>query len=189
MPFDQALTSAVGDRRVVALNVEQECLRLRKKGWTTSRIAEAVGRSERSIRRSLNNALADDIFPDVVQLRALENARLDELLGAIWQRALEGDNRSVDRVLRIMERRAKLFGLDATERRDGDPKDSSEKVLDVRVWDAVTDDASDAGNEPLPAPGAGLDGEDEDHRPGGGDGGGEDVLCAEVGVQEADGEA
>ena len=38
--------------------------------------------------------------------------RLDEIHAAIWENAINGDLRSVDRVLAIMKRRAKLYGLD-----------------------------------------------------------------------------
>jgi len=46
-------------------------------------------------------------------LRALELLRLDELLNALWDTAIAGDLKAVDRVLKVMERRAKLLGLDA----------------------------------------------------------------------------
>ena len=35
------------------------------------------------------------------------------MLLALWRRVQNGDERAIDRVLRIMERRAKLLGLDA----------------------------------------------------------------------------
>jgi hypothetical protein len=45
-------------------------------------------------------------------LRVLEAGRLDQLQLAIWKSALAGHLGAIDRVLRIMERRARLFGLD-----------------------------------------------------------------------------
>jgi hypothetical protein len=39
--------------------------------------------------------------------------RLDRLLAAIWNQAIEGDGESIDRCLRIMKRRSELLGLDA----------------------------------------------------------------------------
>ena len=44
---------------------------------------------------------------------ALELERLDALTLAAWPRARAGDDRAIRVVLRIMQRRAKLLGLDA----------------------------------------------------------------------------
>ncbi len=44
----------------------------------------------------------------------LELKRLDELMFALWDRAIQGEFKAVDRVLKIMERRAKILGLDKT---------------------------------------------------------------------------
>ena len=43
----------------------------------------------------------------------MEGARLDRLHQAVWDAAINGDCYAIDRVLKLMERRAKLFGLDA----------------------------------------------------------------------------
>jgi hypothetical protein len=47
------------------------------------------------------------------ELRRLENARLDRIWEPMYLQALQGDGRSLDRCIRIMERRANLNGLDA----------------------------------------------------------------------------
>jgi hypothetical protein len=52
------------------------------------------------------------------ELRALEALRLDQMQAALWQQATDGDVRAIDRILRIMERRARLLGLDEPERRE-----------------------------------------------------------------------
>ena len=49
-------------------------------------------------------------------LRELENQRLDELQASLWDKALAGVLPAADRILRIMERRAKLNGLDAPQK-------------------------------------------------------------------------
>lgn len=45
-------------------------------------------------------------------MRTLEADRLDALHATLWPRALAGELPAVDRVLSIMARRARLFGLD-----------------------------------------------------------------------------
>ena len=47
------------------------------------------------------------------EMRELEGARLDRAQAAIWTQVLEGDVKAVESFLRISQRRAKLFGLDA----------------------------------------------------------------------------
>ena len=46
-------------------------------------------------------------------LRVLEEYRLDALLMVLWPQVMGGDQGAVDRVLRVMQRRAALRGLDA----------------------------------------------------------------------------
>ena len=59
-------------------------------------------------------------------MRDLEAARLDAMLLPLWRRVQQGDERAVDRALKIMERRARLLGLDAPSKSeqsgsDGEP--------------------------------------------------------------------
>jgi hypothetical protein len=49
------------------------------------------------------------------ELRSMELERLRSLQVSLWSRAKEGDLGAVDRILKIMERRAKLTGLDSPE--------------------------------------------------------------------------
>jgi hypothetical protein len=51
-------------------------------------------------------------------MRALHEARLDRMLAAIWPRVIKGELGAIDRALKIMERAAKLYGLDAPARLD-----------------------------------------------------------------------
>jgi hypothetical protein len=49
------------------------------------------------------------------ELRDLEAARLDRLQEQPWLQAVQGNLAAIDRCLRIMERRAKLLGLDEVD--------------------------------------------------------------------------
>ncbi|HET9111673.1 MAG TPA: hypothetical protein VFN78_12670 [Ktedonobacterales bacterium] len=91
-----------------------QAMNLRKLGMTYDAIAQQCGYTNRgtaynAVQRELQRTLqeaADD-------LRMLEAQRLDDLYRAMIPKALKGDGWSVDRCLRIMERRAALLGLDA----------------------------------------------------------------------------
>ena len=49
------------------------------------------------------------------EISRLEQERLDNLQAGVWMSALQGNHGAIDRVLRIMERRARLLGLDAPQ--------------------------------------------------------------------------
>jgi hypothetical protein len=109
-----------------------ELLRLRRMGvrYDDDRILNLGYSSASSARRDLNRALEahrDEERAEVSVYRQQENERLDALLEAAWPRATEAspvfdkngeivshelDMRAVDTVLRLMDRRAKLNGLD-----------------------------------------------------------------------------
>jgi len=62
------------------------------------------------------------------EVRTLEVERLDSLLNGLWQRRHVPE--ITDRILRIMERRAKLLGLDAPTRTELTGKDGGAIEVD-----------------------------------------------------------
>lgn len=108
---------------------ERDALELRKGGMTFERIAEQLGYADRSgAWRAVNAALSATLQEPSDELRRLECERLDALLLAMWPKALEGSTWHVDRCLAVMDRRAKLLGLDAPTRR----------IVDVITRDAFS---------------------------------------------------
>jgi hypothetical protein len=109
-----------------------QLLKLRRQGvrYDDERILDLGYASASSARRDLNRALEehrDEEAAEASIYRQQENERLDALLEAAWPRATqphpvfskdgqivgeEIDMRAVDTVLRLMDRRAKLNGLD-----------------------------------------------------------------------------
>jgi hypothetical protein len=96
---------------------EIKVLELRRAGLTWAAIAEQTGYADatgayaaykRAIKRVMDEP-ADDV-------RKQELDRLDRLQVAVWNRALKGDDKAINTVLRLMERRARLLGLDAAQR-------------------------------------------------------------------------
>jgi len=101
---------------VLAKDRELECLALRKAGATYDQIGEKVGITREGARKAVSRALAElsaATTEEAKEVRHLELERLDAMLLGLWQKASRGDPASVDRVLRIQERRARLLGLDA----------------------------------------------------------------------------
>ena len=96
-----------------AIDLQLQALELRRAGLTYDVIAERLGFSNRgSAYREVKNALKRTLQEPADELRTLEVDRLDRLQTALWANAMRGDNHSVDRILRIAERRARLLGLD-----------------------------------------------------------------------------
>jgi hypothetical protein len=92
---------------------EEHVLELRRAGVSFARIAEQVGVNDKSQAHKIyRRALARTLQEPAAEIRELEAERLDRLQVAVWTKALKGDLGAVDRVLRVMERRARLLGLD-----------------------------------------------------------------------------
>ena len=96
---------------------EIKVLELRRAGLTWQKIADEVGYADptgayaaykRAVKRVLQEP-ADEV-------RQQEIDRLDRLQVAVWPRAMKGDDRAINTILRLMERRAKLLGLDAAQK-------------------------------------------------------------------------
>src|SRR5262249_9130029 len=103
----QGATSAVARER------EAKALALRKAGWTFDSIGRHLGITRDGALKAYNRAL--ERLPGIAnreEMRSLDAARLDQLLRRKWQAARDGDEKAFDHVMRIMERRAKLLGLD-----------------------------------------------------------------------------
>jgi hypothetical protein len=89
----------------------------RLSGQSWSEVAASVGyRNARAAFTAVNAWLREQAIRDAEtaeELRRLEAARLDKLQAALWDNAMSGDVQSVDKILKVSDRRAKLFGLDA----------------------------------------------------------------------------
>lgn len=89
---------------------------LRQAGKSWWAIAEILGITEGQAQMSVDRAVAaaSQMVSDHAkrQLLVLEVGRLDELMSAHWDRAVRGDHRATDSVLKIIAQRTKLLGLD-----------------------------------------------------------------------------
>ena len=114
-------------RRVQAHTRHLQALELRKAGATYQAIADQLGYANaRGAHKAVASALKLTLREPADEVRDLEVARLDAMLLPLWRRVQQGDERAVDRALRIMERRARLLGLDAPSKSeqsgsDGEP--------------------------------------------------------------------
>jgi len=116
-----AATNAIPARMVRVTQHQATALEMRRAGLGYRAIAAKMGLSKSQTHRLVKDGLADAIEQVAGasdELRAEEVDRLDAVLASVWPAARRGNLGAVDRVLRIMERRAKLLGLDAPEKRE-----------------------------------------------------------------------
>lgn len=95
-------------RKKVAVNL--------KSGLTYRQMAEAFNCSIGTIANDVKIILSRwerEQIQNADEWILLETARLDSALNAIWDDVLDGDLQAIDRMDKIMARRAKYLGLDS----------------------------------------------------------------------------
>ena len=112
---------------------------LRIQGHTFDQIAGEVGFSGPSgAWQAYQRIKSETIFESMDEARQLELMRLDEMQLAVWDRAINGDLPAAHCVLKIMDRRAKLLGLDKPEKVEVNRWDFSGEDLDAEVQRIAT---------------------------------------------------
>ena len=108
---------ANGQRQIDALDRQMKALEKRKAGLSFFAIANDLGyATPGGAYKAVMTALKKTLQEPADELRKLETDRLDELLEKLWPH--RSKPMYVDRILRVMERRAKLLGLDAPQRQE-----------------------------------------------------------------------
>lgn len=94
-------------------------LRMRVSGFTYEEITERLGfDSPHKCMMHINYAVRKTLIDSTEQYRDIEILRLEGLHKLCWQRVKAGKLDQIPNLLRIMERRSKLLGLDAPEKHD-----------------------------------------------------------------------
>jgi len=103
-----------------ARDKERRAVALHMAGMKFDDIAEQVGYTNRGTAyETVMRAIRRETTQNVEEVRAAEIARLDELMLTLWPKARRGELQAIDRVLKLMERRAKyLGGLEAPAKID-----------------------------------------------------------------------
>jgi hypothetical protein len=105
--------SVTSERRIRARERATQAVQLRLAGLTFQEIADQLEYASRATAyKATIRALDQAAREPVERLREIENARLDAMQAGAWTKALAGDNAAIKTVLLIMERRARLNGLD-----------------------------------------------------------------------------
>ncbi len=140
--------SIAAPERMTAAERRAKAIELRKLGLTYRQIGEQVGVTESGAHKIVIGALRDlnaKSAESAADLRRLETERLDQLLVAVVGKARQGHLGAVDRVLRIMQRRARLWGLDAptTVKADSSHVHSVYSMEEMRAHQKKAQDMTD----------------------------------------------
>lgn len=93
---------------------ETKVLELRRAGLTWQRIAEETGYADATGAYAAYKRVIKRVQQQPAdELREQELDRIDRLQLAAWPNAMKGDVRSILAIAKLMERRAKLLGLDS----------------------------------------------------------------------------
>lgn len=148
------------------LNTEElrsKVLELRRQGLGYEAIAKQVGCSVSTANRAVAarlQELRDQAPEDTQAVRDIELQRLDESAAALHSKVLAGDPRATDVYLRVMERRARLLGLDAPVRSELTGAEGAPLIPDATDARAVLAKAlADATRGVAGAPAGGSAGE------------------------------
>lgn len=103
-------------------------------GATYEQAAKGAGYATRSgAYKAFWKALDGREADAVDQHRTLELLRLDALQAGLWDRAVGGEVKAVNAVLRIIEQRSRLLGLDKPQQNSG----GSASVVDPAYWEVL----------------------------------------------------
>ena len=123
--------SKASEKRIAAAERQARAIALRKAGAGYAAIARQLGYAGPSgAYQAIMTALGALTREPARELLNLELARLDDLLLGLWADATKGNVAKIDRVLKIMQRRADLLGLDAPTRFADvtDPRRDAEEI-------------------------------------------------------------
>lgn len=115
----------------------EQALTLKKAGYGYQTIAQQCGYASRGAAyNAVQRELARTLQAPSDAVRRLELERMEDLWRPLYAKAIKGDTWSTDRCLAIMERRARLLGLD-TPPAESQPAQMVIVAVPQQVIDAV----------------------------------------------------
>lgn len=142
------------DTEVISLDPElfekeRQVVAYRQAGATFDQIAQRLGYSNESGARAAFRRAMERIKDDAInsEMRDLHRQRLEIALKAIWPQILQGDFEAIKLMLKILERDAKLYGLDAPVKAEVEVTSYDGNLLRQRTREIVQAVREIAGQE------------------------------------------
>ena len=120
-------------RRMEAVEKQRKAMEMRLAGKSYETIASELEYASKSgAYKAVMSAIKKTLQEPADELRKVEAERLDAMLAVLWDK--KDKPLYVDRILRIMERRARLLGLDAPTRQD---ITSDDKPIPISIIEVI----------------------------------------------------
>ena len=105
-------------KEIVRAQRADSIMSMKRQGWPNRAIGASLDPplSHTMVQKIIHQELASIPSDHAIELRKLELARLDEMQTGHYSKAVDGDMFATQQVLAIMNRRAKLAGLDTPEK-------------------------------------------------------------------------
>jgi transposase len=129
---------------LLARQREREALTYRLGGMKLWEIAQKLGVTEAGVSKMLSRTLdatSKEISEKAEELRAVQLERTEMMIRGLWSKAMVGDEKAVDTIRKLLERQARLLGIDAPERKEITGKDGeplTTEIIYVNPGDATT---------------------------------------------------
>lgn len=144
-------------RSIAALERRRTALELRKRGFAYSEIADHLGVTRQAVHQMVKKGIAeilDETRESAEEVRTLELERLDRMFMRLYKEAMPShpdaivNHKAIETMLKIMDRRSKLMGLDAPSKHEVMTIDQ----LDAQIAALETELAqNDSAPEPVEA--------------------------------------
>ena len=136
------INNPTAPKRTASAERRLRALELRKSGHTYEQIADDLGINVSAAYRHVVlalQAIREKTNEAADEVRTLEITRIDTMIGVLWPRVLKGDYLAMDRVIKLMERRSKMLGLDAPAKSEI----TSDGVVTINFVDIVNGSEAD----------------------------------------------
>lgn len=111
-------------RRIESVEKQAQALEYRKQGLSYSQIAQRLGFNSPQVAwNAVESAIQRILREPAEAVRTIELERIDAMFLSVFEKACDGDPMAITPCLRLMERRAKLLGLDAPVKTELSGKD------------------------------------------------------------------
>jgi len=113
--------SKTAAQRIASAEKREKALELRKMGFSYEKIGAQIGCSKQHVHRMVTEELGKlraCNYNKAEDLRILQAERIAFALKQVMEAINQGDIAAVDRLCRLLDREAKLFGLDAAIRQE-----------------------------------------------------------------------
>lgn len=125
-----------------------EMLELRKQGWTYQAIGDKFGMTAPSAYERVKKALHASVAEPAEDVRQMELERLDHLYQKLSPKVEAGDTRAIQTALSIMDRRAKMLGLDSPVKVEADIQVTDTEQMNSTVYAIIERARSIDGDRP-----------------------------------------